>query len=93
MRYRRSPCAAVIVAAHHIHRRNRSQRLQHAGIADIARMDNAIDPGQRFQRLRPEQAVRVRNESDAHRLRRHQLWLSAFDSSLAVMSTIGITRS
>src|SRR5262249_51214125 len=54
----------IDVAAHDVQRRERAQRLEQLGTADVARMDDQIGPAQRIKRLRAQEPVRVGDDAD-----------------------------
>src|SRR5205807_725006 len=53
------PVAVVDVAAHHVQRRERAQRREHLGPADVARVDDEVRAAQRIERLRAQKPVRI----------------------------------
>ena len=60
------PGAMIVVAAYGGQRRDRRQCLEDRRIADVAGMHDVIGAAHKVERLRTEQAVRVRNQGDAH---------------------------
>ena len=60
----RRPALAVVVAAHGGDGRDPAERVEDVRRADVARVHDALDAGQRGQRLRPHQAVRVGDHAD-----------------------------
>ena len=59
------PGTAVVVAAHRGDRRDARELRQYAGIADVAAVHDRVAAAQERQCLRPQQAVRVRDQADA----------------------------
>ncbi len=57
---------AVDVAGNCSHRRQLAQRIEDALAADVAGVQDVVDARERFAHFRPEQPVRVRDQSDAH---------------------------
>jgi len=55
----RGPGGAVVVAAHRDDRRDRAERVEHRRGADVARVHDAVDAGERRERLGAQQAVGV----------------------------------
>ena len=63
-RERVGPRAPVDVPAHRGDGCERTQRLQHLAPADVARVEDVRAAAQRVERLRPHEAVRVRDDAD-----------------------------
>ena len=59
------PGPAVDIAADRRHRGDARQNVKVVGVADITRMQNAIDAFQRLQRLGAKQSVGVGDDADA----------------------------
>src|SRR5580698_430935 len=59
----------VDIAANGSQWSDRAQFIEDRRIADIARMQNMVDAGQRGDRLRSKQAMRVGDDPNPHRLR------------------------
>ena len=54
----------IDVPANGRHRRNAAQGTEYGWIAHIPGMENMVDPTQGSERLRPQQTVRIGNDSD-----------------------------
>jgi len=63
-RKRRGPRLTVVVAAHGDDRRDRGERLQELGRADVAGVDDQVDRSQRRERFGAQQAVGVGDDAD-----------------------------
>jgi hypothetical protein len=68
--------------------RNRAEPIDHLGFADVAGMDNHVRPAKRIEGLRPQQAMRIRDDADNQLARAHQgnlsplAWAMEQESSL-----------
>ena len=56
----------VGVAEHRAHRRDDRQLVEDRASADVTRVEDQIDAGQGAEHLRPNQPVRVRDQTDYH---------------------------
>ena len=70
-RQRRSPASLVDIPADDMKGRNRAEPIDHLGFADVAGMDNHVGPAKRIERLRPQQAMRIRDDADNELARAH----------------------
>src|SRR5262249_7887206 len=84
------PVAVIDVAAHHVQGRERAQRLEQLGPADVARADDEVRAAQRVERLRPQGPVRVGDDADAGGV--HWGGFVSEDRSLRRMARGGATR-
>ena len=62
------PVTGVHVSSDRRDRRDPPKRCEHIGRADVPAMNDVIDAGETVFRLRPQQTVRVRDDSDPERL-------------------------
>src|SRR5690348_638992 len=63
----RGPRALVVVSANRERGSDITQAIEHFCATDVARVDDEIGPAERLDRLRPNQAVRVRDHPDLDR--------------------------
>lgn len=56
----------VVVAPHHIQRRERGERIHHRLGVDVPRVENGVGGFQKFQHRRPQQAVGVGENDEVH---------------------------
>jgi DNA-binding transcriptional ArsR family regulator len=64
IRHRFRPGVAITSTANRDQRGDRGQRLQHFRLTDVAGVDSQLGAFQRRESLRPQQAVRVGNQTD-----------------------------
>ena len=72
------PLACVVVAANGNNRRNRTQRFQDLGLADIAAMQNEINAFEQRQYLRTQKTMRVGNDTDNLARRQNRFFATGF---------------
>ena len=58
------PSAGVHIPPHCYYRRNGPQRVQNLGSTHVTRVDDQVRAGQRAHCLRPQQAMRIRDQPD-----------------------------
>ena len=57
----------IVVAAHDIYRGDGLQREQNSPVVDVAAVENGVGVGELIERLLPQQAMRIRQNTDFHR--------------------------
>ncbi len=67
----RQPSFVVDIPADHMKGRNFAEPGDHLGFADIAGVDNQVRPAKRIEGLRPQQAMRIRDDADNELARGH----------------------
>ena len=58
------PRLRIDIAAHGVRRRQRAQRVEHLGPADVAGVDDHVRSPQRRHRLGPQKAMRIGDDAD-----------------------------
>ena len=66
--------------------RDFGEPIDHLGFADVAGVDNHVRPAQRIEGLGPQQAMRIRNDTDDELVRGHYAGL-AYDCA-AILSSL-----
>src|SRR5688572_1008197 len=69
MRNALGPRPEIVVSAYGCERRERSKLFQHLRVPDVPGVYDEIAAAKKVDDFRAHQAVRIRNQADAHRLR------------------------
>ena len=80
--------AAIDIAANGSDRRDLFERFQNSGITDVSEMQNAFDPGECRNNLRPQQPMSIADNADFHRPRLNRRDQRLFDFGVSVSGTI-----
>lgn len=64
------PAIGIVVAAHRSDRRQSAQAIEHAGIADVAGVNDVVGAAQQRHGFRAQQSVSIGDEADAAGLAR-----------------------